>query len=313
MIWDDMRNQSVRARYSDAQVIRVPLRLLAYDRDPSTAAIRKMLADGDTTPLETPWAEGSDYQRWLMLLPKRGDGSTDGSWINPPFKRFVVASTHDEPTCILATHSQCDGSRWSLDLDKLVRDDHDGQIFVAESISISCSESGAVSRWYPTDLGRLERDGLLFNRHVELGLEPVRSVRVSLGFKSEEAATEDLHNYMMIVTIATMALLCCQNVSSRIVTPPRQQRRYAERSGRLPPVSWHELIVAPLANSSKTETSGSTSGESIALHWVRGHFKDYRQRGMFGKIRGVYWWSPHLAGRADRVVLKDYRIAEMPK
>jgi hypothetical protein len=58
--------------------------------------------------------------------------------------------------------------------------------------------------------------------------------------------------------------------------------------------------------------SGTGEGEPLALHWVRGHFKDFREKGVFGKAKGVYWWSPHLAGKADRVVLKDY-VLEAPE
>lgn len=79
-------------------------------------------------------------------------------------------------------------------------------------------------------------------------------------------------------------------------------RRAAERSG-LPLVSWHELVVHGGSNALRS-TIGI--GEPLALHWVRGHFKDYRETGLFGRAKGVYWWSPHLAGKADRVVLKDY-------
>ena len=91
--------------------------------------------------------------------------------------------------------------------------------------------------------------------------------------------------------------------------PVRQLRRAAERAGTLAPVSWHELHVR-LGGRERSPGSHAGGGESLALHWVRGHFADYREHGLFGKHHGVYWWSPHLAGRADRVVHKDYKLEE---
>lgn len=58
-----------------------------------------------------------------------------------------------------------------------------------------------------------------------------------------------------------------------------------------------------------------TGSGSTAIHWVRGHFKQYTaERPLFGRFTGLYWWQPHLAGKAkDRVVVKDYRIEVDPE
>lgn len=49
-----------------------------------------------------------------------------------------------------------------------------------------------------------------------------------------------------------------------------------------------------------------------ALHIVRGHFKDYRESGgLFGKLKGVYWWDMHAAGAIKNgAIIKDYRIIQ---
>lgn len=37
--------------------------------------------------------------------------------------------------------------------------------------------------------------------------------------------------------------------------------------------------------------------------------KDYRQRGLFGKYHGLYWWDSHLRGASSAgQVIKDYRV-----
>ncbi|MDX6500592.1 MAG: hypothetical protein QOG23_3852 [Blastocatellia bacterium] len=39
------------------------------------------------------------------------------------------------------------------------------------------------------------------------------------------------------------------------------------------------------------------------------HFQDYSTQGLFGKYKGIYWWSDHLPGHLRQgLVLKDYNI-----
>jgi hypothetical protein len=126
--------------------------------------------------------------------------------------------------------------------------------------------------------------------------------------QSCEADFELDRNNMALALAASLALLNCKNISTRAVAAAtRQLRRAAERANALPPYSYH---VLDLLMKSHGVTLGDGT-EPLALHWTRGHFKDYREGGgLFGKLRGLYWWGPHLAGRADRIVTKDYRLAE---
>jgi len=57
--------------------------------------------------------------------------------------------------------------------------------------------------------------------------------------------------------------------------------------------------------------SQSYDSPQVALHWVRGHYKEYGEKGLFGKRKGVFWWSPHLAGdKRAGIVTKDYSLDE---
>ncbi len=43
----------------------------------------------------------------------------------------------------------------------------------------------------------------------------------------------------------------------------------------------------------------NASEAAPAIHLVRGHFKEYTpDKPLFGKIAGLFWWEPHLAGAA---------------
>lgn len=109
---------------------------------------------------------------------------------------------------------------------------------------------------------------------------------------------------------SALALLNCRNIRQEERQPSRQSRRQAERGGA-PAFRYHVLtLLIPPSGQSRRDRGGRR--EPIALHWTRGHFKDYGGRGLFGKHHGLYWWNPHLSGRASRVVSKDYRIQERP-
>ena len=45
-----------------------------------------------------------------------------------------------------------------------------------------------------------------------------------------------------------------------------------------------------------------------ALHFVRGHFKDYSVKGL-RKYKGMYWWDSQVRGEVNgRVVHKSCRV-----
>lgn len=111
--------------------------------------------------------------------------------------------------------------------------------------------------------------------------------------------------------LVAFALMNCSNIRLQEESISEQAQAKRLKRGKLPLVRYHVLKI--LERSRKARL-GAPSGMDLALHWVRGHFKEYGgERGLFGKHRGIYWWSHHLHGRAkDRVVLKDYTIPSSP-
>jgi hypothetical protein len=110
-------------------------------------------------------------------------------------------------------------------------------------------------------------------------------------------------------TVATaFSLLNAKNIVREPVHPPPQSRASRRRCDPAPH-RYHVLRVAVPSISRTRGESSPESGASVAIHWVRGHFKRYTpQRPLFGRFTGMYWWQHHLAGRAPRVVEKDYRL-----
>jgi hypothetical protein len=113
---------------------------------------------------------------------------------------------------------------------------------------------------------------------------------------------------VLVSSCSALTLLNCRNISMREVRPSRQMRRASIRKGDAPLFSWH---VLELNRPRGASNSNQGSGEPMSLHWTRGHFKDYSENGLFGKVHGVYWWSPQMHGKADRISAHTYKLTRV--
>jgi hypothetical protein len=118
--------------------------------------------------------------------------------------------------------------------------------------------------------------------------------------------TKDL-SFAARVTMATLCLLGCRNISAtKIDTGPRV---YYESRHRHKQPRYHVLNIEPMRKVFRTESGGDSVSLAKALHICRGHFKNFDDKPLFGRLKGTYWWQPHVRGTAEAgVVEKDYRI-----
>jgi len=231
--------------------------------------------------------------------------------VRAPFEEFAIVSKNEEPGAIfVTTYSKKEmtqhnpqGSEWIarqewlFSVDVIMR----GSSGFCLLTTTLCGVEGSGRSSTPSIEDQSLASAVVYRRALEANLGRLfvsaDESFVHEGYRNAEALAR-------VAAAVTMSLLCCRNIVTAEMAPTRQQRRAAQRAG-LPLVSWHELVLR-IPNAA--HRAGSQAGEALALHWVRGHFKDYRQGGLFGQQRGVYWWSPHLAGQADRVVFKDYMV-----
>jgi hypothetical protein len=100
-------------------------------------------------------------------------------------------------------------------------------------------------------------------------------------------------------SISTMAqnLLACKNVSSqtREIDAKLQKRRARDQK---PPLCEYRQIVIEAPPGRRTNLSAEQNDSEVKrrLHMVRGHFADYREKGLFGKYKGVFFFPAHLRG-----------------
>lgn len=85
----------------------------------------------------------------------------------------------------------------------------------------------------------------------------------------------------------TLSLMNCRNVRRVEQIPrPKLSKRCESIHGR-PAVRYYTLEIDPIKRIPEGEGSASEKELTKALHICRGHFKDYRERGLFGRQKGL--------------------------
>jgi hypothetical protein len=125
--------------------------------------------------------------------------------------------------------------------------------------------------------------------------------------------TEYLAPYMDPFHFAN-SLMHAKNVSLEADPLPAAVTKRRAKEGK-PAITFKVLQINPIRRQAAKEHSAGETGAKRAMHIVRGHFKDYRESaGLFGKLKGLYWWDMHVAGdKANGQVIKDYTIAKVSK
>lgn len=111
-----------------------------------------------------------------------------------------------------------------------------------------------------------------------------------------------------VYTLFALSLLNCKNVSySEIPCSPKLAKRFKERHG-VPRPKQYTLTINPIRKAERHNSTPLFSSPQ-PLHICRGHFKNYDDKPLFGKLKGTYWWAPHTRGDISQgVIQKDYEI-----
>ena len=189
---------------------------------------------------------------------------------------------------------------------------------------LSMLSNGETIRWL--SLWYLFTDEVKIASHFQ---KPVVPVIMRAGFLNETGKSlpgftlaslqPDFANEEAMVAAASLflpfafalQLLHCKNITTPEIVIPRKVLSRRERRG-VPNVKYKTLVVSPLRKEVDASTNDNKSSVKNALHFVRGHFKDFSHGdGLFGKYKGLYWWSPRLRGSASSgIVKKEYMVSE---
>lgn len=84
----------------------------------------------------------------------------------------------------------------------------------------------------------------------------------------------------------------------------KREKRYGKSHKK-----YKTLKIKPMQKTLQKKGNVEKNGLKKALHICRGHFKDYRENGLFGKYHDIYWWNSHVRGNKKAgEVEKDYEI-----
>lgn len=115
------------------------------------------------------------------------------------------------------------------------------------------------------------------------------------------------------VFLVSISFMHIKNIVLDSVPVVPKVRESRQKRG-LPDVIFKTLRIEPMQKRMQRQYEENPNGPNsldLLLHSVRGHYKDFREKGLFGKehLRGIYWWDAHIRGDADNgIIVKDYEI-----
>lgn len=240
-----------------------------------------------------------EYVRLRYSRGKEPIKSEDLPCIAPPFEKFILESRgcgEVLPWAMLSVGHEFD------DRDMFLTDDFNNRKprWDIESVIFSMAEdeTQAGRRWLLPILGSeifLDKNGAF-----------ITELRFDLTATDENSRIGESG---LGIGLFAISFMHCKNVVQRsIKPPPKLSKRHRERHGR-PLFSYRVLEIEPMKQVFRTEGRSDEVGLARALHICRGHFKDYRERGLFGRNKGLYWWDHHVRGSAAAgVAAKDYSV-----
>lgn len=112
----------------------------------------------------------------------------------------------------------------------------------------------------------------------------------------------------LVAPLLAISFMHCKNVTmTEHAGEPSRRRHKKTKPGRL---SYHTLQIEPMKKVLRAEGRSDEVGLRQALHICRGHFKDYRESGLFGRHKGIFWWDAQVRGSADEgIACKDYAVS----
>jgi hypothetical protein len=131
--------------------------------------------------------------------------------------------------------------------------------------------------------------------------------------RPEENLSKSRQNILVFMTffagLAT-TFVHCKNVKTIEHQPSRQQRRFRERKGGPPLVSWRTIDVPAVDRLLREEGGLGQHGLKKALHLVRGNFATYTEDApLFGRYTGTFYRPQHVRGKdKGRLSVHDYRV-----
>jgi len=134
-------------------------------------------------------------------------------------------------------------------------------------------------------------------------------------FADEGLLVEDMERFATFfdsikwIIFCSLLLLNCKNFRPTLMTPCKKLNQIRKKYHKREAKDYYELKI-PIHL--KPRFGESFGGYAKRMHTCRGHFKNYTEKGLFNKFKGIYWWNNHLKGsELLGKIQKDYKIKSM--
>lgn len=114
----------------------------------------------------------------------------------------------------------------------------------------------------------------------------------------------------ILVALSAIAFIHCKNVIVKSNDYDAHLQRARIKRNKRPLLKYHTLEIRPMVKILREVGHSDTEGLKRALHICRGHFKEFTDKGLFGKYHGLYWWDAQVRGNETAgISLKDYKVS----
>jgi hypothetical protein len=125
-------------------------------------------------------------------------------------------------------------------------------------------------------------------------------------YKYSEIVTS-LYGNVVFPGMMAITFTHCKGTTITEMSAPKHLDKAHQRKTGQPLLKYHVIDVRPFKDVLKKDGNIDKVGLEQALTTVRGGFADYRKRGLFGKLHGVFWRPDHERGDpANGIIRKDY-------
>jgi hypothetical protein len=225
---------------------------------------------------------------WMEYSPPKLVDTENGLKENPfPYKTGALIGGKEASSLDIYENSNI---KWVVRMD--VCNQIDGKIFFLSRYVFWVSSAGEIIK-HP------------------ISKNPVYHRELTDGFAeslSEDGVMPIELDSLMLPFLLAISFLHCKNVT--MIETGRIKRQYhCKNKNREPETKVYTLEIEPMKKVLKTEGKSEETGLKRALHICRGHFKDFREKGLFGKFKGIYWWDSQVRGNSKYGTIdKDYNV-----
>jgi len=145
----------------------------------------------------------------------------------------------------------------------------------------------------------------------ELGIPIANTMQALTVHGMEEHVLKDVFESLVLTINYCWTLMNCKNVKLLLTKQSRKERRWIKHHYDKPAITYRTLVLDPSKGPKKRPDDQDIPLWENRMHLVRGHMRDFRRKGLFGKYFGMYYCPSHLRGNPDKGAIKsNYEVQE---